>query len=66
MSFPHLFIRSLIKVYGSSSTVHALFFPIFIHQILLHLGLEQFPTSEPVHILAPIGATFPRQRVAQM
>ena len=33
---------------------------------MLHLGLEDFPTSEPVHIIAPIGATFLRQRAAQM
>ena len=44
----------------------ALFFPVFIHQILLHLGLEQFPTFELVHIIAPIDATFLRQRAAQM
>ena len=67
MSFPHLFIRSLIEVHRSSSTTHALFFLIFIHQILLHLGLVEFPAaSEPVHIIAPIGATFLRQRAAQM
>ena len=66
MSFPHLFIRSLIEVHRSSSTAHALFFPVFIDQILLHLGLEQFPASEPAHIIAPIGATFLRQRAAQM
>ena len=40
--------------------------PVFIHRILLHLGLESFSTSEPVHIIAPIGATFLRQRAAQM
>ena len=40
--------------------------PIFIYRILLDLGLEDFPTSEPVHIRAPIGATFLRQRVAQL
>ena len=62
ISFPHLFIRSLIEVHRSSSTTHATFFPIFIHRILLHLGLEQFLASEPVHIIAPIGATFLRQR----
>ena len=56
MSFPHLFIRSLIEVHRSNSTAHALFFPVFIHRILLHLGLEKF--SETVHIIAPIGATF--------
>ena len=66
MSFPHLFIRSLFEVHRSSSYAHALFFPVFIHWILLHLGLEEFPTSEPVHIIASIGATFLRQRVAQM
>ena len=33
---------------------------------MLHLGLKDFPASEHVHIIAPIGATFLRQRVAQM
>ena len=66
ISFPYLFICSLIEVHRSSSTAHALFFPIFIHQILLHLGLVEFPAFEPVHIIAFIGATFLRQRVAQM
>ena len=66
MSFSHLFIRSLIKVYKSSSTTHAPFFPAFIHRILLHLRLEQFSASEPIHIIAPIGATFLKQRAAQM
>ena len=64
MSFPHLFIRSLVEVHRSSSSTHALFFLVFIHRILLHLGLEEFPTSEPVHIIAPISATFLRQRAA--
>ena len=66
ISFPYLFIRSLIEVHRSCSTAYALFFPVFIHQILLHLGLVEFPASEPVHIIAPIGATFLRQRVAKM
>ena len=66
MSFPHLFIHSLIEVPRSSSTAHALFFPLFIYQILLHLGLDEFLTSEPVHIIAPIGVTILRQRAAQM
>ena len=66
MSFPHLFIHSLIEVHRSSSTTHALFFPVFIHRILLHLGLDEFPAFEPVHIIAPIGATFLRQRATQM
>ena len=66
ISFPHLFIRSLIEVHGSSSTAPALFFLVFIHQILLHLGLVEFPAFEPVHIVTPIGATFLRQRAAHL
>ena len=66
ISFPHLFIHSLIEVHRSSSTTHALFFPVFIHRILLHLGLDEFPASEPVHIITPLSATFLRQRAAQM
>ena len=65
-SFPTLFIRSLVEVHRSSSTSHSLFFPIFIHQIWLYLGLKDFLASEPVHIIAPIGATFLRQKAAQM
>ena len=66
MSFFHLFICSVIEVYSSSSSTHVLFFLVFTHRILLHLGLEDFPASEPVHIIAPIGATFLWQRTAQM
>ena len=60
ISFPTLFIRSLVEVHRSSSTAHDLFFHVFIHWFLLHLGLDKFPTSEPVHIITPIGATFLR------
>ena len=42
------------------------FFPVFIHRILLDLGLDPFLASEPVHIIAPIGATFLRQKATQM
>ena len=66
MSFPTLFIRSLVKVHRSSSTAHGLFFPMFIYRILLHLGLEDFFASEPLHIIALIGVTFLSQRAAQM
>ena len=66
INFPHLFLRSVNKVYRSSSVAHALFHPVFIHRILLFLGLDDFPTSEPVHIVAPIGATFLRQMAAHM
>ena len=66
ISFPHLFLRSLNKVHRSSVVAHALIHPIFIHRILLFLGLDDFPASEPVHIIAPIDATFLRQRVAHL
>ena len=64
ISFPHLFLRSLNEVHRSSAVGHALIHPIFIHRILLYLGLDGFPSGEPVHVIAPIGATFLRQRAA--
>lgn len=66
ISFPHLFLRSLNEVHRSSAVGHALIHPIFIHRILLYLGLDGFPSGEPVHVIAPIGATFLRQRAAQL
>ena len=66
MSFPHLFICSLIKVYRSSFTAHALSFPVFIHRIFLHIRLVEFPAFKPVHIIVPIGVTFLKQRAIQM
>ena len=60
ISFPHLFLCSLNEVHRISSTVHAFFHPVFIHRILLFLGLDDFPASEPVHIIVPISATFLR------
>ena len=66
ISFPHLFLRSLNEVHRSSVVGHALIHPIFIHRILLYLGLDGFPSGEPVHVIAPIGATFLRQRAAQL
>ena len=65
-SFPHLFLHSLNEVHRSSSTVQALFHPVFIHRILLFLGLDDFPTSETIHIVAPISATYLRQKVTQL
>ena len=65
MSFPSLFISSLVEVHRSSAKSHGLFFPVIIHRILLDLGLEDFLESELVHIIAPINATFRRQRAAQ-
>ena len=32
----------------------------------MFLSLDDFPAGEPVHIIAPIGATFLRQRVAHL
>ena len=66
ISFPHLFLRSLNEVHRSSAIGHALIHPIFIHRILLFLGLVDFPFGEPVHVVAPLGATFLRQRAAHL
>ena len=53
ISFPHLFLRSLNEVHRSSIIGHVLIYPIFIHRILLFLGLVDFPSSEPVHAVVP-------------
>ena len=66
ISFPHLFLRSLNEVHRSFAIGHAFIHPIFIHRILLFLGLDGFPSGEPVHVVAPIGATFLRQRAAYL
>ena len=60
ISFPHLFLHSLNEVHRSFAVTHALIHPIFIHMILLFLGLVDFLTGEPVHVIPPIGATFLR------
>ena len=66
ISFPHLFLHSLNEVHRSSTIGHALIYPIFIHRILLFLGLANFPSSESVHVVGPLGATFLRQRAAHL
>ena len=66
ISFPHLFLRSLNEVHRSSAIGYALIYPIFIHRILLFLGLDDFPASEPVHVIGPLGATFLRQKAAHL
>ena len=66
ISFPHLFLHFLNEVHRSSVVEHALIHPIFIYRILLFLGLADFPSGEPVHIVAPIGATFLRQRATHL
>ena len=66
ISFPYLFLRSLNEVHRSSAIGHALIHPIFIHRILLFLGLTNFPVGEPIHVVGPLGATFLRQRAAHL
>ena len=66
ISFPHLFLRSLNEVHRSSTIGHALIYPIFIHRILLFLGLAYFPANEPVHVVDPLSATFLQQRAAHL
>ena len=66
ISFPHLFLRSLNKVHRNSAIGHALIYPIFIHRILLFLGLADLPASEPVHVVGPLGATFLRQMATHL
>ena len=66
ISFPHLFFRSLNEVNRSSAIRHALIYPVFIHRILLFLGLADFPANEPVHVIGPLGATFLRQKAAHL
>ena len=66
IGFSHLFLRSLNEVHRSSNIGHALIYPIFIHRILLFLGLADFPASEPVHVVGPLGTTFLRQRAAHL
>ena len=66
ISFPHLFLRSLNEVHRSSAIGHALIYPIFILRILLFLGLANFPASESVHVVGPLGAIFLHQRAAHL
>ena len=66
INFPYLFLRSLNEVHRSFAVGHALIHPIFIHRILLYLGLDGFSSGEPVHVITLIGATFLRQRAAQL
>ena len=66
ISFLHSFLRSLNEVHRSSAVGHVLIHHIFIHRILLFFGLADFPYGEPVHVIAPLGATFLRQRAAHL
>ena len=66
ISFPHLFLHSLNEVHRSYAIGHAYIHPIFIHRILLFLGLADFPVGEPIHVVGPLGVTFLRQRAAHL
>ena len=66
INFPHLFLHFLNKNRRSSAVGHALIHPIFIHRILLFLGLADFPFSESIHVIALLGATFLRQRATHL
>ena len=54
------------EVHRSSAIGHALIHLIFIHRILLFLSLTDFPFGEPIHVVAPLGATFLKQRAAHL
>ena len=60
ISFPYLFLRSLNEVHRSSTIEHTFIHPIFIHRIMLFLGLANFPAGKPIHVIDPLGATFLR------
>ena len=66
ISFPYLFLCSLNEVHRSSALGHVFIHHIFIYRILLFLGLANFPSGEPVHVVAPLGATFFRHRAAHL
>ena len=61
ISFPHLFLCSLNEVYRSSAIRHALIHPIFIHRILLFLGLVDFLAVESVHVVGSLGRSEERR-----
>lgn len=65
MCFSSLFIQTIVEIYRSKSKAQKLFFPVFIYRVLNFLRLEDFPTLELVHIIAPIGAIFLRQQQTQ-
>ena len=56
----------LLRFIGVVQNPMVFFFLAFIHRILLDLGLDYFPAFELVHIIARIGATFLKQRAAQL
>ena len=65
LCFPSLFIQTIVDISRSKSKGQRLFFPLFIFRNLF-LKLSKFPSLELLHIMAPIGTTYLRQRQAQM
>ena len=63
--FPSLFIQTIIKAHRSKSRKHHLFFRAFISRILASLELKDFFAFDPIHLTAPLGSSFLRQRQAQ-
>ena len=63
--FPSLFIQTMAEAHRSKCKKHGLFFPVFVYRILEYFQLQDFPSLELIHITAPIGATFLKQRSAQ-
>ena len=66
MFLAYLFLCFLNEVHKSFAIGHVLIYPIFIHRILLFLSLADFPYSEPVHVVGPLGATFLHQRAVHL
>ena len=66
INFPYLFLHSLNEVHKSSAIGHGLIHLIFIHRILLFLGLADFLAVDSVHVVGSLGATFLRQRAAHL
>ena len=66
MCFPFLFIQTIVDISRSKSKGQKRFLPMYIYGILRFLGLFEFPPLELIHITAPIGATFLRQRQTQI
>lgn len=63
--FPSLFIQTIVEVHRNNARKQRLYFLVFIRRILDSIELERFPYSKLVHLTAPIGATFLKQRNEQ-
>ena len=63
--FPSLSIQTTVEVHRNKSRKHCLLFLIFISRILAYLELEDFPSSNYVHLIEPIGSSFLKEWNAQ-